>query len=100
MENTVTAQPIVLKPSLVETTEFELEKYWLTLTEIRLCRKTANIHVKTEHFTVGVKNNDTIKSANIKMAVLQSWHIVIRTRTIAMFYLKCKIVRTCDFFHY
>jgi len=28
--------------------------------------------------------------------VLQSWHIFTRTRTIAMFYLKCEIVRTCD----
>jgi len=32
--------------------------------------------------------------------VLQSWRIFTRTRTIAMFYLKCKIVRACDFFHY
>jgi len=40
------------------------------------------------------------KTPKIKIVVLQSWHIVTRTRTIAMFYLKCKIVRTCDFFHY
>jgi len=58
------------------------------------------IYVKTENFTVRVKNNDTTKTANIKIFVLQSWHIFTRTRTIAMFYLKCKIVRTCDFFHY
>jgi len=55
------------------------------------------IYVKTEHFTVGVKDNDTTKTANIKIVVLQSWHIFTTTRTIAMFYLKCKIVRTCDF---
>jgi len=72
MENTVTAQPTALKPNLVKTTEFELEKYWLTLTEIRLCRKTANIYVKTEHLTVGVKENNTTKTANIKIVVLQS----------------------------
>jgi len=46
-----------------------------------------------------VKDNDTTKTANIKIVVLQSWHIFTRTRTIAMFYLKFKIVRTCDFFH-
>jgi len=40
------------------------------------------------------------KTANIKIVVLQSWHIFTRTCTIAIFYLKCKIVRTCDFFHY
>jgi len=56
------------------------------------------IYVKTEHFTLGlrVKDNDSTKTANIKI-VLQSWHIFTRTRTIAMFYLKCKIVRTCVF---
>jgi len=32
--------------------------------------------------------------------VLQARHIFTRTRTIAMFYLKCKIIRTCDSFHY
>jgi len=32
--------------------------------------------------------------------MLQAWHMSTGTRTIAMFYLKCKIVRTCDFFHY
>jgi len=32
--------------------------------------------------------------------VLQAWHIFTRTRTIAMFYLKYKIVRTRDSFHY
>ena len=37
------------------------------------------------------------KTAKIKIVVLQAWHIFTRTRTIAMFYLKCKIVRTCDF---
>jgi len=37
------------------------------------------------------------KTANIKIVVLQAWHIFTRTRTIVMFYLKCKIVRTCDF---
>jgi len=65
-----------------------------------LCRQTANIYVKTEHFTIGVKDNDTTKTANIKIVLLQSWHIFTRTRTIAMFYLKCKIVRTCDFVYY
>jgi len=42
-----------------------------------------------------VKDNDTTKTANrpIKIVVLQSWHIFTRTRTTAMFYLKCKIVR-------
>jgi len=48
------------------------------------------------HFVL--KTNDTTKTANIfKIVVLQSWHIFTRTRTIAMFYLKCKIVRACDF---
>jgi len=37
------------------------------------------------------------KTANIKIVVLQSWHIFTRTRTIAMFYLKYKIFRTRDF---
>jgi len=37
------------------------------------------------------------KTANIKIIVLQSWHILTRTRTVAMFYFKCKIVRPCDF---
>jgi len=33
--------------------------------------------------------------------VLEAWRIFTRTRIIAMFYiLKCKIVRTCDSFHY
>ena len=31
--------------------------------------------------------------------MLQAWHIFTRTRTIAMYYLKSKIVRTCDSFH-
>jgi len=44
MENTVTAQPTALKPSLVKTTEFELGR--LTLTKMWLCKKTANIYVK------------------------------------------------------
>jgi len=39
----------------------------------------------------------TQKTANIKIVVLQSWDIYTRTRTIAMFYLKCKSVRICDF---
>jgi len=52
---------------------------------------------KTENFTLCVKDNDTTKTVIIKIVVLQSWHIFTRTRTIAMFYLKCKIVRTCDF---
>jgi len=43
------------------------------------------IYLKTEHFTVVVKENDTTKTANIKIVVLQSWHISTRTRTIAMF---------------
>jgi len=30
MENTVTAQPTALQPSLVKTKKFELEKDWLT----------------------------------------------------------------------
>ena len=59
-----------------------------------MCRKTAK---KTKHFKQCVKDNDTTKTANIKSFVLQAWHIFTRTRTIAMFYLKCKIVRTCDF---
>ena len=29
--------------------------------------------------------------------MFQAWHIFTRTCTIAMFYLKCKVVRTCDF---
>jgi len=65
-----------------------------------LCRQTSNIYVKTEHFTLCVKDNDTKTTANIKICVLQSWHIFTRTCTIAMFYLKCKIVHTSDFFHY
>jgi len=46
-----------------------------------------NVHVKTEHFTICAKDNDTTKTANIKIGVLQSWHIFTRTRTIAMFYV-------------
>jgi len=65
-----------------------------------LCRKTANIYVKTEHFTLCANDNDATKTASIKMVVLQACHIFTRTRTIAMFYLKCKIVRTCGSFHY
>ena len=54
-----------------------------------MCRKPANIYIKkTEHFTQCVKDNDTTKTANIKIVVLQAWHIFTRTRTIAMFYLK------------
>jgi len=34
-----------------------------------------------------------------KIVVLQVWHIFTRTRTTAMLYLKCKIVRTCDFYN-
>jgi len=34
------------------------------------------------------------------MVVLQAWYIFTRTRTIAMFYLKFKIVHTCESFHY
>jgi len=55
------------------------------------------IYVKTEHFTLCVKDNDKTKIANIKIVVLQSWHNFTRTRTIAMYYLKCKIVHACDF---
>jgi len=33
----------------------------------------------------------------MKIVVLQSLHIFTRTHTIAIFYLKCKIVCTCDF---
>jgi len=51
-----------------------------------------------EHFTLCVKDNDTTKTANIKIVVLLAWHVFTRTRT--MFYLKCKIVCTCDSFHY
>jgi len=50
MENTVNVQPKARKSSLVKTTEFELERYWLTLTEMWLCRKTANIYVKNWTF--------------------------------------------------
>jgi len=50
MENAVTDQPTALKPSLVKTNEFELQKYWLTLTEMWLRRKTANIYVKNWKF--------------------------------------------------
>jgi len=52
---------------------------------------------KTEHFTLCVKDNDAIKTADMKIVVLQAWHIFTRTRTIAMLYLKCKIICTCDF---
>jgi len=84
----------------IKTTEFELEWNRLTLTEMWLCTKTASIYVKTEHFTLCVKDNDTKKSANIKNFVLQAWHIFTRTRIIAMFRWNCKIARTCDSFHY
>jgi len=50
---------------------------------------------KTENFTLGV--TDTTKTTNIKIVVLQAWHIFTRTRTIAVFYLKYEIVRTYDF---
>jgi len=56
-----------------------------------------NSYVKTEHFTLYVKDNDRTKTANIQIVVLQPWRIFTRTRNIAMFYLKFKIVRTCDF---
>jgi len=39
---------------------------------------------KTEHFTLCVEDNDTTKTANIKIVVLQSWHIFTRTRAIAV----------------
>jgi len=55
------------------------------------------IMLKTEHFTLCVKDIDTTKIENIKSVVLQSWHIFTRTRTFTMFHLKCKIVPTCDF---
>jgi len=43
----------------------------------------------TEHFTLCVKDNDTTKTANIKIVVLRAWHIFTRTRTIiAMLNLK------------
>jgi len=48
-----------------------------------LGRQFANPHVPaTEHFSLCVKNNDTSKTANKKMVVLQAWHIFTRTRTI------------------
>jgi len=46
MENTVLVQQTAHKPSLVKSTEFDLERYRLTLSEMRLCRKTAIIYVK------------------------------------------------------
>jgi len=52
---------------------------------------------KTEHSALCVEDNDTTTTANIKIVVLQSWHIFTRTRTIAVFYFKCKIDRTWDF---
>jgi len=61
---------------------------------------TTEIYVKTEYVALCDKDNDTTQTANIKIVVLQSWHMFTRTRTIAMFYLQCKIVRTCDLFHY
>jgi len=39
---------------------------------------------KTDHFTLGVKDYDTTKTADIKIVVLQSWHIFTRTRNIAV----------------
>jgi len=54
------------------------------------------IHVKAEHFTLCVKDNDTTNTAYIKIVKVQAWHIFTRTRTITMLYLKCKIVLTCD----
>jgi len=63
---------------------------------LTFCQPILTIYVKTEHFTVAVKDNDTTKTANINV-VLQTWHFFTRTRTIAMFYLKYKLVRTCDF---
>jgi len=64
---------------------------------IKTSFKLTTIYVKTEHFTPCFKDNDTTKTANIKIVVLQSWHIYTKIRTIAMFHLKCKIVPTCDF---
>jgi len=94
--NTVTAQPTLLKPSLVKTTQFELERYLLTLTEMWFCRNPQMFMLKTEHFTLCVKTYDTTKSANIKIVVLQSWNIITRTCTIAVLlnmkncsYIKC-----------
>jgi hypothetical protein len=39
------------------------------MTEMWLCRKTANIYVKTKHFIQCVKDNDAQKTANIKMTM-------------------------------
>jgi len=63
-----------------------------------LRRKTANIYVQTEHFTLCVKYKDTTTTANIKIVVLQSWHIFTRIRTIDMFwaYLNVKLSEYVD----
>jgi len=53
MKNTFTVQPTALKPSLVKTTEFELERYWLTYADWNvvvqknrkyLCKKLNILH--------------------------------------------------------
>jgi len=51
---------------------------------------------KTLHFTLCVKDYDTTKPANIKIVVLQAWHIFTRTCTVAMLYLQFRptIVRS------
>jgi len=54
------------------------------------------IYVKKLNIIHYVLRTMTTKTTNIKSVVLQSWHIFTRTRTIAMFYLKCKIIRSCD----
>jgi len=38
-----------------------------------------------------VKDIDTTQTANIKIVVLQAWHIFTIERIIAMFYLKCDV---------
>jgi len=55
------------------------------------------MHVKNWTFTLCVKDNDTTKTANIKIVLLQVWDIFTTTHNIAMFYLNV-IVRTCAVF--
>jgi len=60
-----------------------------------LCRKTTNIYVNTEHFTLGVKEYDIQNTANIKIVALQSAGTFSLELVIVII-----IVRKCDFFYY
>jgi len=61
--------------------------YTVYLKKALICKSViCDLCIKTEHFSLCVKDNDTTKTANIKIVVLQALHMFTRTCTIAMFY--------------